>query len=51
LAQHTQNKEFQKNITEVSPSFCAIFNQARLAEENGLNHICGPGIESFGVFD
>ena len=43
LPHHTQEKEFQKNITEISPTFCEIFNQAHLAEENGLNHICGPG--------
>lgn len=43
LARHTEEKVFQNNITEVSPIFCAIFNEAHLAEENGLKHICGPG--------
>src|ERR1035441_3877448 len=43
LARHTDEKPFPKNITEISPSFCQIFNQAHLAEENGLNQICGPG--------
>jgi hypothetical protein len=43
LARHTQTKEFQKNIVTISPVFCEIFQQAALAEENGLKHICGPG--------
>lgn len=43
LARHIKENVFQKNILEISPSFCEIFNQALLAEENGLNHICGPG--------
>ena len=43
LARHVEEKAFQKNITEVSLTFCEIFNQAHLAEDNGLRHICGPG--------
>lgn len=43
LARHTEEKLFQENIAAVSPTFCKIFNQAHLAEENGLQHICGPG--------
>ena len=43
LARHTEEHVFQPNILSVSPTFCAIFNQAHLAEENSLTHICGPG--------
>jgi hypothetical protein len=43
LARYTQKIEFQKNLTEISPDFCDIYNQALIAEENGLSQICGPG--------
>lgn len=43
LARHTEEKSFQQNIKDTSPLFCEMFNQAHLAEENGLTHICGPG--------
>lgn len=43
LARFVESKEFQQNVATTSPAFCEIFNQARIAEENGLNHICGPG--------
>ncbi len=43
LARHTEEITFQKNITSISPLFAEIFNQAHIAEDNGLKHICGPG--------
>jgi hypothetical protein len=43
LARYSEKKEFPDNVAKISPSFCDIFNQASIAEENGLNHICGPG--------
>jgi len=43
LPHFTEQREFSKNIADISPGFCEIFNQAHLAEENGLQHICGPG--------
>jgi len=43
LARLTEGIAFHKNITDISPLFGEIFNQAHIAEENGLKHICGPG--------
>lgn len=34
---------FSANISSTSPSFVKIYNQSELAEENGLNEICGIG--------
>lgn len=36
-------KKFPEIICIISPKFSPIYNQAYLAEENGLNEICGPG--------
>ena len=43
LARLTAKKEFPSNIEALSPDFCAIYNQSLVAEENGLDQICGPG--------
>lgn len=37
------SQEFSGEINKVSPRFVEIFNQAFIAEHNGLNQICGPG--------
>lgn len=34
---------FQPNICELSDRYCKIYNQAYIAEQNGLNEICGMG--------
>lgn len=40
----TSNKiKFSENINNLSPSFSEIYNQAYLAEQSGLNEICGLG--------
>lgn len=36
-------KEFPESISKISPQFSKIYNQALLAENNGLDQICGPG--------
>jgi hypothetical protein len=36
-------KEFSKIIDNISKEFPRIYNQAMLAEKNGLDQICGPG--------
>lgn len=36
-------KTFSKNITELSPSFVKIYNQAESAENANLDEICGQG--------
>jgi len=36
-------KEFSDIIKNISKQFDRIYNQAMLAEENGLDQICGPG--------
>jgi hypothetical protein len=38
-----ENKEFSKEVMELSPDFVAIFNQAHHAEQEGLDLICGVG--------
>jgi hypothetical protein len=43
LAVHSSARIFPENIQKISPSFCEIHNQTRIAEENGLRQICGPG--------
>jgi hypothetical protein len=43
LGRYTEKREFPKNIQAVSGGFCEIYNQALVAEENGLEQICGPG--------
>ncbi|MEY8757791.1 hypothetical protein AB9M93_25425 [Peribacillus frigoritolerans] len=34
---------FEEEINKLSPKFVEVFNQARHAEKEGLNHICGVG--------
>ncbi len=34
---------FNKNISNISPNFVSIYNQAKAAEDYGLNEICGIG--------
>lgn len=44
LLPHNQNKTtFEDNLKNLSPEFVSIYNQAEIAEQNGLNHICGLG--------
>ncbi|HEY5910600.1 MAG TPA: hypothetical protein VJA21_08360 [Verrucomicrobiae bacterium] len=43
LARYTETKEFPKNISDLSPDFCDIYYQALVAEDNGLDQVCGPG--------
>jgi len=43
LNRFLEEQIFPKNIKEISPPFCLTFNQARIAEENKLDQICGPG--------
>jgi len=38
-----QSVEFHSSVSETSPDFCAIFNQAKEAEDQGLDKICGVG--------
>lgn len=40
---HEKRRAFSANITQVSPMFCEIFEQAETAEQNGLLLIAGPG--------
>jgi len=35
--------EFSQSIKSLSPSFCEIFKQSCVAEENSLDQIAGPG--------
>lgn len=35
--------EFPKSITDISPDFVEIYNQAEIAESNNLTEICGLG--------
>jgi len=35
--------EFSEVVNKISKQFKRIYNQALLAEENGLDQICGPG--------
>lgn len=37
------NRSFSDAINDLSPTFVSIYNQAFLAEVQGLNHICGIG--------
>lgn len=39
----TREKQFPEALTEISPHFCKIYNQALQAEENKLDEVCGPG--------
>lgn len=43
ISRYTERKAFPNNIQAVSSSFCQIYNQALVAEENDLGEICGPG--------
>lgn len=36
-----EQREFSKNIQELSPNFCKIYNQAYAAQQKGLDDICG----------
>ena len=36
-----EQREFSKNIQELSPNFCKIYNQAYAAQQKGLDEICG----------
>jgi hypothetical protein len=38
-----ENKDFPEEISELSPDFVAIYNQAHHAEQKGLDLICGVG--------
>jgi hypothetical protein len=38
-----QAKAFEKIVTDVSPQFAPIYNQAFQAEQLALDQICGPG--------
>ena len=38
-----EHKEFPEVVNKISKQFKKIYNQALLAEENGLDQICGPG--------
>lgn len=40
---HFEPRQFSEKMNEVSPKFIEIFNQAKAAEEYGLNEICGIG--------
>jgi hypothetical protein len=39
----TNPTQFSDHITNMSKEFAGIFNQAKSAEENGMDMICGPG--------
>ena len=43
LSQMVEYSEFPEVITRVSPRFQKIYNQANIAEENGLDEIAGVG--------
>jgi hypothetical protein len=43
MLRFVEKKEFPKNIVNASAPFCETYNQAFIAEVNGLNQICGPG--------
>jgi hypothetical protein len=43
LVRFSREPEFPGDIQEISPQFCRIYQQALVAEENGLDQICGPG--------
>ncbi len=43
LAQSVNFKVFPEEVTNISPMFPVIYNQALIADENGLKEICGPG--------
>ena len=36
-------RDFTETIREISPSFCEIYNQSLVAEEEGLLEVCGGG--------
>jgi hypothetical protein len=38
-----KGKDISESIVEISPSFSKIYNQAFIAEQIGLNEICGVG--------
>jgi len=38
-----EDRKFSDEITSLSPSFVEIYNQAKTADEIGLDEICGPG--------
>lgn len=39
----TRGAKFSETISELSPTFCATYDQSIQAEENGLTQICGAG--------
>ncbi len=43
LTEAVDPKVFEEPIPAISPKFPRIFNQAMIAEENGLDEICGTG--------
>jgi hypothetical protein len=43
LHQFVRELEFPADIRALSPTFCKIFHQSLVAEENGLDQICGAG--------
>lgn len=40
---HPRERSFESEIIEISPAFVEIYNQAKKAEENELNHVAGMG--------
>lgn len=40
---HENTKQFSDYISNISPKFCEIYRESSIAEQNGLNHICGVG--------
>ncbi len=43
LLRQTRDISFQKSIQAISKSFCEIFSQACIADDNGLHEIAGAG--------
>jgi hypothetical protein len=43
LTRASDPHKFPANIETISPLFCATYNQALMAETNGLDQVCGPG--------
>jgi hypothetical protein len=42
VLRYVEEVKFPQTIQTISPLFCATYNQALRAEENGLDQICGP---------
>ncbi len=38
-----KTRDFSDHIKSISDSFCKIYNESQIAEENGLTEICGVG--------